>query len=102
MTGRCIFCGEALNEQGKCPNASQHLKPMCLNCIHMGFDEGNCLCCNEDNKNDAIQKIMSSYEGGYQITGVTLKPLPLKDPTKKCKRHALNNNAVSDALSELL
>ena len=99
---RCIFCGEILNEHGKCPNAAQHLKPMCLNCCHVGFEDDACLCCNEDNKNDAIQKIMSSYEGGYQITGLTLKPLPLKDPTKKCKRYELNIAAVADAFSKVL
>lgn len=103
---RCIFCGELLNEEGKCPNAAQHLKPMCINCMHMGVDniDGSdvCVCCNEDNKNDAIQKIMSSYEGGYQITGITLKPLPLKDPTKKCKRYSLNQPVVEAALTGLL
>ena len=102
MTSRCIFCGESLNEQGKCPNALQHLKPMCLNCLYMCVEDGNCLCCNDENKNDAVQKIMASYEGGYQITGITLKPLPLKDSTKKCKRYDFNNAAVEEALIGLL
>lgn len=101
MSKKCIFCGEPLNEEGKCPNAAQHFKPMCLNCIHMGFEDDNCVCCNEENKNDAMQKIISSYEGGYQITGITLKPLPLKDPTKKCKRYGANFEALASELTNL-
>ena len=99
---RCLFCGELLNEEGKCPNAAQHFKPMCVNCNFVGDEDGNLLCCNDENKNDAAQKIMSSYEGGYQITGLTLKPLPLKDPTKKCKRYKMNFEKVSDALTKIL
>lgn len=99
---RCLFCGELLNEEGKCPNAAQHFKPMCINCKHMGYDNEDCVCCNEDNKNDAIQKIMSSFDGGYQITGVTLKPLPLKDPTKKCKRHTLNYDVLIEGIKSLV
>jgi hypothetical protein len=99
---RCLFCGELLNEEGKCPNAAQHFKPMCFNCLHMGIDGEDCVCCNEDNKNDAIQKIISSFDGGYQITGVTLKPLPLKDPTKKCKRHTLNYDVLIEGIKSLV
>ena len=99
---RCMFCGELLNAEGVCPNAAQHFKPMCLNCQHVGFEEENCLCCNDENKNEAIKRIMDSFEGGYEITGVTLKPLPLKDPTKKCKRHVKNLTALTDALSKLV
>ena len=99
---RCLFCGELLNEEGKCPNAAQHFKPMCLNCEHMGYDGEDCVCCNDDNKNDAIQKIMSSFEGGYEITGVTLKPLPLKDPAKKCKRWSMNLDALTLAMSKMV
>ena len=98
---RCLFCGEVLTEEGKCPNIAQHFKPMCFNCLHMGIDGEDCVCCNEDNKNDAIQKIMSSFDGGYQITGVSLKPLPLKDPAKKCKRHALNYDAMTVAMKNM-
>lgn len=89
---RCVFCGEILNEQGVCPNAAQHFKPMCLNCGYCHPDENGetLICVNEENKNDATQKIMQSYEGGYKITSIELSPLPLKDPTKKCKRHSLN------------
>lgn len=99
---RCIFCGELLNAEGICPNAAQHYKPMCLNCEHMGIDGEDCVCCNEDNKNDTVQKIISSFEGGYQITGVTLKPLPLKDPTKKCRRYTKDLCSLTDAMAKMI
>ena len=96
---RCLFCGEILNEQGICPNMAQHYKPMCINCIHCCENEDGCICTNEDNKNDAAQKIMSSYEGGYKITNIELIPIPLKDPTKKCKRH---NMAIEAMVKQLM
>lgn len=99
MMNRCIFCGETLNEQGICPNAAQHFKPMCINCQFCTCHEDGCICNNEDNKNDAVQKLIQTYEGGYKITSVELAPIPLKDPTKKCKRHQLNTTTLLNALS---
>ena len=98
VMNRCIFCGETLTEQGVCPNMAQHYKPMCINCIHCSVDGENCICTNEDNKADAVQKIMSSYEGGYKITNIELSPIPLKDPTKKCKRHSLASDLILNHL----
>lgn len=95
---RCIFCGEPLNETGVCPNAAQHFKPMCLNCVNCSQSEDGLICTNNENKNDAAQKIMQSYEGGYKITNIELSPIPLKDPTKKCKRHTLNTDALMRCL----
>ena len=49
---------------------------------------------NEDNKHDAIQKIKSSFDYGYEIVGLELAPLPLKEPSRKCKRHQLNKDVL--------
>ena len=101
MINKCVFCGESLNEQGLCPNMTQHFRPMCLNCtycsLHHSIEDGSdnsCVCLNEDNKTDAIQKIKSSFDGGYEIVGIDLAPLPLKEPTRKCKRYKLHSNAI--------
>ena len=102
MMNRCLICGEVLTEEGKCPNAALHFKPMCYNCTHMSVIENDCVCTNDDNKNDAIQKIIASYDGGYQITGITLKPLPLKDPTKKCKRHQIDSDVLLEEFNKLV
>lgn len=97
---RCVFCGENLTDQGQCPNIAQHFKPMCLNCEFCQENEENHLCLNEENKNDAIQKIMTSYEGGYKITNIELSPIPLKDATKKCKRYLLSTQKIINQLSK--
>ena len=96
---RCVFCGEPLSENGICPNAAQHFKPMCLNCLHCSNGEEGLICVNDENKNDAAQKIMQSYEGGYKITNIELSPIPLKDPTKKCKRHSIDMDVLMQRLA---
>lgn len=98
---KCIFCGETLNGNKLCPNIEQHFKPMCLNCQFCDYKQ-NLLCLNDDNKKDAIEKLKSINDIGYEIKDIILSPLPLKDPTKKCKRYkfnemlvvALNNSAL--------
>lgn len=109
MINRCIFCGEQLNEQGLCPNMAQHFKPMCLNCKYCSFHntiseepDNSCVCLNEDNKTDAIQKIKASFDGGYEIVGIDLAPLPLKEPTRKCKRYELHSNAVILSIESII
>lgn len=95
---KCVLCGEELNENGICPNSNQHFKPMCLNCEFCQEHEEHCVCLNEENREDAVNKIKASFEGGYEIKEITLEPLPLKEPTKKCKRHSVNQNSVLQAI----
>ena len=95
MDNKCILCGEQLNELGICPNISQHFKQMCLNCsYYKNVDNSYCICTNEDNKMDAIDKIRASFDGGYTIVDINLEPLPLREPTRKCKRYAINTEAI--------
>lgn len=97
---RCVLCGEPLNENGLCPNMAQHYKPMCLNCLYCAETlptengETKSICTNEQNKADAVEKIKASFEGNYQINDISLSPLPLKDPSKRCPRHNLNCDLV--------
>jgi hypothetical protein len=97
MLDRCVFCGEELIG-GICPNKEQHIKPMCLNCEYCKREDGKYYCINEDNKLDAIQKIKTSFDGGYVITNVELQPLPLKEPSRKCKRYYLNCDRIVNTL----
>lgn len=89
---KCVLCGADLVD-GVCPNLAEHIKPMCLNCYHC--DE-HTYCNNEDNKKDAIEKIKTSVPSGYELTNLELRPLPLKDATKKCKRWLLNTSVIED------
>lgn len=101
MLNKCVFCGEQLIE-GVCPNIQQHIKPMCINCNFCKEENENCFCLNEDNKLDAINKIKASFDGGYEIVGLDLNPLPLKEPTKRCKRYSLNKESIVKYLTEIL
>ena len=81
---KCPFCGSEFVD-GKCPNGP-HFKPMCLNCEFCGSaGEGRYVCINEENKKNALEKIKESVPSGYEIETLSIKPLPLKDETKKCK-----------------
>lgn len=95
---KCILCGEELNDNGICPNSNLHFKPMCLNCEFCQENEEHCVCLNDENREDAINKIKASFEGGYEIKDITLEPLPLKEPTKKCKRYHSNNTLIFNTL----
>lgn len=86
---KCIFCGETLNGNKLCPNIEQHFKPMCLNC-QFCYGKDKLVCLNEDNRQEAIKKLMNANDTGYEITNITLSPLPLKDATKKCKHYNFN------------
>lgn len=89
---KCIFCGSDLIDN-KCPN-EPHFKPMCINCQFCNEENDKFYCINSENQADAIKKIKESVPSGYEIENITLKPLPLKDETKKCKRWNIINNFV--------
>ena len=84
MENKCIFCGADLVD-GKCAN-EPHFKHMCLNCNDCKEIDGKTVCINEDNQKAAINKIMEAVPSGYEIETLSLKPLALKDATKKCKK----------------
>lgn len=84
MRDKCMFCGATLVD-GKCPN-EPHFKHMCLNCNDCKESDGYNVCVNEDNMQAAINKIKEAVPSGYEIETLTVKPLALKDATKKCKK----------------
>ena len=98
---KCILCGADL-VNGVCPNLAQHIKPMCLNCIYKSNNEkGEDICDNEENKQDAKEKILASVPAGYELSSFELKALPLKDCTKKCKKWAINDELVGNTIKEM-
>lgn len=101
MINKCIICGQDLNENNICPNAELHYKPMCLNCKFCESNSDKLICNNEENKQDAVNKIKKSFEGGYEIVDINLAPLPLKEPTRKCKRHCLNVDLLIEEIRAL-
>ena len=99
MAKLCAICGAELVE-GKCPNAESHFKAMCLNCMHCQYheEEDAYKCHSEGNMNKALNKIQAAInvsELGYRLT---LEPLPLKNPTKKCNLWNPDKNGILEAL----
>lgn len=90
MEHRCIFCGAEI-VTGECPN-EPHFKHMCLNCNDCKVVDDKHVCVNEENQKAAVNKIMEAVPSGYEIETLTVKPLPLKDATKKCKKWNLRED----------
>lgn len=102
MSEICKICGSEKIE-GKCPNAESHLKKMCINCISCDCtSEGEHFCANEQNLSDAVEKLKANVPPGYAIENVELKPLALKDITKKCKRWSIDKQKVLDEFDALV
>lgn len=95
----CKICGAELVE-GKCPNG-EHFKKMCLNCssCEQTLTDESYFCKNEENLNAALSKVKEAIPSGYEIEELSLKPIALKDPCKKCKKWAINQEVV---LKELI
>ena len=94
----CRLCGAELNSEGICPTGHEFNK-MCLNCECCSIQEEGMVCTNEDNLNDAVAKITENInEGkfGYSVANIELKPLPLKKPTKNCKRWRLDSSIKAE------
>lgn len=102
---KCIFCGEELIE-GKCPNHEQHFKTMCLNCNFCSKEVSeneeiiNMFCNNEEHMANALKKIKESVPSGYEIENLKIKPLPIKDVTKSCKKWLIQRDFL-ETINEL-
>lgn len=99
MSNYCKICGTELIN-GKCPN--EHVKKMCLNCLFCEETADSVICKNEDNLAAALNKVKESLPSGYEFENLVLKPIPLKDPLKKCKKWAANGEAILNALAKEL
>lgn len=102
---KCLFCGADLVD-GLCPNIEQHFSKMCLNCSSCDVEVAEdgtekYLCVNETNMNGQLEKIKEQLVG-YEITDIKLKPLPLKDCTKKCKQWKLYGLKMSEELQKYI
>ena len=95
FTNQCPLCGAELVE-GKCPNDAIHLRPMCLNCKDCCSSDGMLVCENDTNKQKTIEKMLAAVGDSYavDVNTIVLKPLPLKDATKKCKQWGFNPVAL--------
>lgn len=70
---------------------NEAFKKMCLNCRWYNRVDGTCT--NQDNLNAMVNKLKQAVSG-YEIEDIKLKPIPLKDDTKKCQRHETDTESV--------
>ena len=100
MINNCVICGAELVD-GKCPNA-HGLKPMCLNCEFVRCGDENCYCVNDNVLKTAYDKMMAALPEGFEVDVLTIKPMVLKNPCKKCGNYSLNEAfVVNEMLKEL-
>lgn len=83
MKEYCALTGQEITEKGIEPV----FKKMCLNCTSCIVEDEKYRCTNENVMEVGKKKILGSLPDGYEIENLTLKPMELKDPTKKCKNY---------------
>jgi hypothetical protein len=61
-------------------------------------------CQNEENKEDAMKKMLSTLQApaGYTVTSIDLSPVALKDATKRCRRYKVYNDLLMAAFKAKL
>lgn len=96
MKEYCILTGREVPEGGLEPI----FRKMCLNCITCITDEEKYRCTNERVMEVGKKKIIESLPEGYEIESLTLKPMELKDPTKKCKNYQPNLDAITKKVED--
>jgi len=93
----CRLTGVAIPEEGFEPV----FKKMCLNCVSCTQNEdGACTCCNEKVMETGRKKIMAAVPDGYEIETLTLKPMTIKAPTKKCPNYSANIELVHSEIDK--
>ena len=100
MSNFCKICGEE-KVNNVCPNAGLHIKKMCLNCNSICSENDNFFCNNQENMQDAVDSLLKNLPDSYSIKSLELKPNPIKAPTKKCKRWALNKEVILEEINNL-
>ena len=97
MGNFCIFTGAELTD------GTPLIKKMCLNCKSLVKNEdGTYACVNETVMEKGREKIMAAVPEGYEIDTLTLKPMALKNPTKKCGVHETCFELLYQELNKVL
>ena len=94
----CKFTGVELAE------GVETIKKMCLNCVSLVENEdGTYACMNEAVMEQGREKIKAAaLATGYEIADLKLKPMALKNPTKKCGVYSANISALAEELNAIL
>jgi len=94
-----IFTGAVLEEGQKL----NHITKMCLNCKYLiNNNDEEYRCCNEAVMEKGKEKIMASLPDGFEIDTLVLKPMNLKNPSKKCGNYDSDIDKIVAAIEEEL
>ena len=86
MAKYCIFTGVELTDE-----SAPLFKKMCLNCKSVILNgDGSYACINESVMEKGREKILAAVPEGFEIDTLTLKPMALKNPTRKCGAYEVN------------
>ena len=92
-----ILTGQEKTDKGLEPV----FKKMCLNCTTCITAEEKYRCTNEIVMELNKKKAIESLPEGFEVESITLKPMELKDPTKKCKNYNPNMELIETKVKEL-
>lgn len=79
------------------------LRKMCINCTYSQYNADNktFTCCNEDVMSIGFEKVKNAAkEFGFDIDTLTLKPMVLKAPTKKCDKYNPNIEVITKCITD--
>lgn len=96
MKEYCILTGQEKTENGLEPV----FKKMCLNCTTCITADEKYRCTNENVMELNKKKVLESLPEGFEVESITLKPMELKDPTKKCKNYNPNIELIETKVKE--
>lgn len=96
MKEYCVLTGQEVTDKGIEPI----FKKMCLNCTTCITADDKYRCNNANVMELNKKKVLESLPEGFEIESITLKPMELKDPTKKCKNYNPNMELIETKVKE--
>lgn len=91
----CRFTGTEIPE-----GSNTLIKKMCLNCKSLiENSDGTFACVNETVMEKGKETILAAVPEGFEIDTLTLKPMALKNPLKKCGVYEADINALVEMLN---
>jgi hypothetical protein len=102
MAKFCEFTGIEM------PEGSESLiKKMCLNCKSFSEEKNEngeitCVCVNKSVMEKGKEKILAAVPEGFEIETLVLKPMILKNPTKKCGVYEPNIDGLVQKITKAL
>lgn len=85
------------------PKSESPVKEMCLNCIGLSYDKDtdSFVCKNENVMAIGFEKVKEAAKGfGFDVETLTLKPMTLKNPQKKCNHYSPDMERINNVITE--